>query len=152
MKSTRSRTRGFTLIEVMIVVVIIGVLAAIAWPQYTESVNRARRNSAKTALLEAAQWLEREYTNSASFARKANGDTINNALLDTAPIKSRNEIASYYTLQFRDGEPTAQTFILDAIPTGTMTNDRCGTFTLTQTGAKTISTGDEDLRRQCWER
>lgn len=152
MKAPCAATRGFTLIEVMIVVVIVAVLAAIAWPQYTESVNRARRSSAKTALLEAAQWLEREYTNSANYTRKANGTTINTAELANAPLKSRNEIASYYTLQFRAGEPTAQTFVLEAVPTGTMAADRCGTFALSQTGAKSIVTGDEDLRRQCWER
>lgn len=150
---TLSRTQGgFTLIEVMMVVVIISVLAAIAWPQYAEHVKRSRRASAKTALLEAAQWLEREYTNSASYARTANNATINTARLATAPIKSRSEIADYYTVQFRAGEPTDQTFVLEAVPTGTMTGDRCGTFALSQTGAKTISTGDEDLRRSCWEK
>ncbi len=153
MKTASSIQRGFTLIEVMIVVVIIAILAAIAYPSYTEQVNRARRAAAKAALMEAAQWLEREYTVSNNYSRRGNGATITAAVLAAAPLKSRSEAADFYTLQFQAGEPTATTFTLEMVPQSTMASDRCGTFRLTHTGAKTISaSADEAQRKLCWER
>jgi len=64
MSRTRTYTgnSGFTLIEVMVVVAIVGILAAIAYPSYQEHVRRANRAEARGILLEMAQLLERNYT------------------------------------------------------------------------------------------
>ena len=59
--------RGFTLIEVMIVVVIISILAAIAYPAYQSQLQQSRRIDAQTALLELAQYMERYYTTNGSY-------------------------------------------------------------------------------------
>ena len=62
------RNVGFTLIEVMIVVVIIGILASIAYPAYTRYVERTQVSDGKVALMAAAQHLERCYTNTLDYS------------------------------------------------------------------------------------
>eukprot|EP01136_Pigoraptor_vietnamica_P013455 Opistho-1_new@54474 len=67
----RSAAQGFTLIEVMIVVAVIGILSAIALPSYNEYVLRSHRANARAALLQAAQWLERAATAQGSYPAAA---------------------------------------------------------------------------------
>ena len=63
----RRNMRGITLIELMIVVVIVGILAAIAYPNYQEFTSRAKRNEARAALLRLATNQERFYLNNNTF-------------------------------------------------------------------------------------
>ena len=66
---TRRRQGGFTLIEVMIVVAIVAILAAIAYPSYLESVRKSKRAEARAQLMEAAQYMQRFYSQNDSFKR-----------------------------------------------------------------------------------
>jgi len=142
MKQTKSR--GFTLIEVMIVVVIISMLAALALSSYGSYIRKARRADAKADLLELAQLIERNYTESNSFAVDAAGNAY--ALeYTTSPQSGR----VFYNLQFAAGQPTATTYTIRAVPNGSQTDDvRCMTLGLTHTGVKSVS--GSGTVAECW--
>jgi type IV pilus assembly protein PilE len=141
---------GFTLIELMIVVAIIGILTAIAYPSYVEQVARSRRGDAQAALLDSAQWLERQYTISNAYNKKADGTTLDDSALPALKAKT----AQSYTLSFGTktaaAAPSATAFTLRMVPKGPMASDKCGTFTLTGTGVKDVS-GAAGIA-SCWDR
>jgi type IV pilus assembly protein PilE len=146
--------KGFTLIELMITVAIVAILAAIAYPSYTEQVARSRRGDGQAALLETAQWIERQYTVSNAYNLKADRTTAM-ANAELPPLKAKT--AESYTLSLGSAAaasaPTATKFWLRVVPTGSMTNDKCGNLALDSTGAKTISgtTGGASVAT-CWDR
>ncbi|MCG8487005.1 MAG: prepilin-type N-terminal cleavage/methylation domain-containing protein [Chromatiales bacterium] len=67
MINSRNKMRGFTLVEVLIAIAIVGILAAIAYPQYADSVRKGRRNDGMAALLDAAQKLDVFRARTASY-------------------------------------------------------------------------------------
>lgn len=146
--------KGFSLIELMVTVAIVGILAAIAYPTYTEHVARSRRADAKSALLEAAQWVERQYTVSGRFDKKGDGTAIDNAALAAANLSATTgSVSSNYTIAFADAAgasaPSSGAFSLRMAPKGLMTNDRCGSFLVDSTGKRTATGG---TMAACWDR
>lgn len=134
---SRKRARGFTLIEVMIVVAIVAILAAIAYPSYAEHVRKGRRGQAKADLLEVTQLLERYRT----VNNRYNGFDM------TAFAQSPRQGTTYYNLAL--GAPDADSYSLTATPTGSQTKDtQCGALSINQAGVKTIDgTGSAE---RCW--
>lgn len=136
----QNKEAGFTLIEVMIVVVIIGILAAIAYPSYQEQVRKSRRADATGVLTEAAQWLERFYTENGRYDQDRGGNAV--VLPYTrAPIDGTQA----YTVQL--AAVARNSFTVRAVPMGPQAGDRCGTLTLTNTGAKGATGG---AVADCW--
>ncbi|RON63275.1 type IV pilin protein [Pseudomonas fluorescens] len=132
----RRSNRGFTLIEIMIVIAIIGIMLTIGIPSYTEYVKKGRRAEVVSLLSEQAQSLERFYTR-------------NNIYTGITGLSAGND---FYTIT---PTITDQTFLLTATrKTGTaMATDKCGDFTLTNTGVRSMNNATTGLTtKDCWGR
>lgn len=149
--NTRARRvqLGFTLIEVMITVAIIGILSAIALPSYQEYVARSRRLDAQTTLLEAAQFMERFYTQNGRYHQTVGGVAIAlPAALTTSPAGSTGTRV-IYNITLPAGTLGANTFTLQAAPANGQASDRCGNLTFNQNGVRGVS---KSTVADCWRR
>ncbi|MFW9082619.1 type IV pilin protein [Pseudomonas sp. P2757] len=132
----RRSNRGFTLIEIMIVIAIIGIVITIAAPSLTEYVKKGRRAEVVSLLSEQSQILERFYSK-------------NNIYTGITGLSTGND---FYTIT---PTITDQTFLLTAMrKTGTaMATDKCGDFTLTNTGVRSMNNATTGLTtKDCWGR
>ncbi len=136
--------RGFTLMELVIALAIVGILAAIALPGYQSYARRAARSEAKADLLEDAQFLERNFTEANRYDRNAAGNPISLPITQSP----RTGTAKY---SITASTPTQTTFTLQAAPVsgGPMSGDPCGTLTLNHLGQKGV-TGASRSVSECW--
>ncbi|MBZ2209390.1 type IV pilin protein [Massilia soli] len=122
------RSRGFSLVESMVVLVVIGILSAIAIPSYTQYILRSHRTTAQAVLAESAQFMERYYTTN---------NTYEGAALLTAVVpRDAGGTAVRYNVSFVDDAAGAEAYVLQAVPANAQLDDDCGTLTLSNTGAQ----------------
>lgn len=132
----RKHMSGITLIELMIVVVVISILAAIAYPNYQEFTARAKRNEAKAALLRLAINQERFYLNNNSFTLVLADLGFGSAITETG----------YYQIEVTAADSSNFTATATYLQGGSEAT-KCLTFTINGRGAKT-----SDPDTNCWER
>lgn len=131
------KQKGFTLIELMIVVSIIAVLAAIAYPSYQRYVVKSRRAAAAGCLQERAQNMERYYTTNLTYV----GATL---------LQCDAALQPFYAVGFQTA-PSADSpryYVLQAVPQGAQQNDSCGTLTIDAKGVRGQSSGTQSA---CWQ-
>lgn len=140
----KTKNQGFTLIELMIVVVVIGILAAIAIPAYSDYVQRSRRADAKSSIL--AVQLEQEKWRANNVAYTADLTDLGFSSADNV-----DSIDGFYTVDIANGASTAN-YTVTAVPTGPQATDDCGTFTLTVTAASGAVPSAGGSVEECWQR
>ena len=132
MLQTRTQVRGFSLIELMVVVAVVGIIAMIAVPSYNDTVRKGRRADAKVTLMKVAQNLERCFSEKNSYTVASGCTNHNNTASDEG----------FYTIT---AAQNATSFALTATAIGGQASDtHCSTLTLNQAGTKGGTNAD------CW--
>ncbi len=135
----RGKHRGFTLIELMMVIAIIAILAAIAYPSYQDSVRKTRRGQAKANLVEIADRMEKCHTVNNSYNNCFGGTNTLPSPLNRSP---QTGSGIFYDVSL--GTVAQNTFTLTATPRDDQATDVCGNLTLNHQGARGASQTD------CW--
>ena len=138
MNNTHRAQQGFTLIEVMIAVVIIAVLAAIAYPNYNNHVVKTRRAAAAACLIENQQLLERFYTSNLTY-------------VGAAVSQCGNGLDSHYQISF-NGAVAARSYSLQAVPQGQQASRdaKCARLRVNQAGVRSVTGTAASTPGECW--
>jgi type IV pilus assembly protein PilE len=147
---------GFTLVELMITVAVVGILAAIALPNYTQYVQRSHRSNARNTLLQAAQWMERASNSTGAYPIDVVPPGVSPIPASLLAVEGAR-----YTVTIPTS--TATTYTFRAIPAASQTSDPCETLVLNHqnarttlnsaaTGARTAANIALQSDAQCWQR
>lgn len=126
------KTTGFTLIELMIVIAVIGILAAIALPAYNQYIARGKRAEARVAILQAEGWLERFYTENNRYTTAVDTNTTFNSRFSSIPSSG----AANYSITL---VVSTESFTITTAPLGPMAGDKCGTYLKSSAGSLSVT-------------
>ena len=154
--------KGFTLIELMITVAIIGILASVAYPSYREYVNKSRRVQAKTTLVAAQQWMERFCTENFRYDRTSANPS--GEVTDASQFPSRfsvspppGEGSAMYTITVTVTDGVRDVFTVNAVRKAgsAMANDRCGDLSIDHLNRRIVTNhngfgSDAAALDYCW--
>jgi type IV pilus assembly protein PilE len=134
---------GFTLTEMMVTIVILGIVVGVAFPAYKNQVSSTRRSAAAGCLNEYAQFMERVFSTNMTYVSN------NGAALSTLPqTNCSKNLAGLYTFTFNNA---ATTFTITATPAGGQIGDACGVLTIDQLGDRTANgRADAATVNSCW--
>lgn len=134
-----AKSRGFTLIELIVVMLIVTLVTAIAVPSYSAQVDKTRRVEGTSAVLELAVLMERYYANNGTYL----------AATPAALTGSASSENGYYALTINP--LVAESYTLLAAPAGIHTGDDCGSFSLDSLGNQSV-TGGTLAVDDCWRK
>lgn len=150
---TKRVNTGFTLIELVITMAIVGILTAIALPAYTKHVTKSRRTAAEACLANYASYMERFYATNMSYAQDTAGTAMTTAVLTALNLDcaSTSNTGQYYSYGL-NGTPTASAYSVQATPQGSqLKNDKqCGTIRIDQSGKHTVTGTSSASVTDCW--
>lgn len=137
-------SRGFTLIEVMIVTVIIAILASIAYPSYREYVAKSRRAEARAVLTSAQQWMERFYTENFRYDRNSAGVKVTDssqfpARFSVSPPPGQGSAVYDIAVVVTDGTRDAYSVTATRKSGTVMAADKCGNFSIDHLGRRDLT-------------
>lgn len=131
--------RGFTFVEILIALVILGILSIIAYPSYMEYVQKSRRTDAQAILSQDQLIMERCYSQNFSYS----------AACVARPAFPQVTPAGYYTINISN--LTATTYTLTATPLGPQLKDTtCATMSVNQANVKTAADSGATSQSECW--
>ena len=142
-REPKNKQQGFTLIELMIAVAIVGLLVAIAYPSYLQYIQRSWRESARLCLLDMSQQMERRYAADLSYGPIM--DVTGKDLVFTSACATDGDMGNRYWFH----GAVNNGFVLLAAPKGGQSNDACGQLGINQSGIKTVQGGSAAIE-DCW--
>jgi len=142
--TSRSRDQGFTLIEILVVVAIVGILSAIALPTYNQYITNTRRSEAVAFLRANEQHMQRFYQ-----ANNRYDISLSNTAVALPHQQAPAAGTASYLIGFQANQLTRTTYTIEAVPQASMSDDGCGTLRINNMGARSV-TGTKTVA-DCWK-